>query len=63
MKKKILILGLEMNGYTESIKRVFEKRNYEVIVFDKFIKINKGELNNIEKLIRILGLEFKINFF
>lgn len=63
MKKKILILGLEMNGYTKSIKSSLEKRNYEVIIFDKFVKINKNELSRIEKLVRILGLEFKIDFF
>lgn len=61
--KKILLIGLEMNGYLLSIKESLEKRSFQVTLYEKFGKINKKDLTNIERVIRFLAVEYNIQFF
>ncbi len=58
--KKVLLIGLEMNGYLLSLKGSLEKKSFQVTLYEKFGKINKKSLTTKERIIRFLALDCNI---
>lgn len=63
MLKKILLITDLMNGYAISIKSSFEKKGFQIDIFENSVKINRKDHSFFELMIRILSNDFKIKWF